>query len=254
MASITNTSNIVSKYTLPDMTEVISTSDSNSTETQVIEVDFTARRTGSMDIVMGGSVVNQTITLNNNSEYDITDITVLDTITEGATFNPKSLQIDMVSYVDFDPTKGFTLKSGIRAGSSATITYKLTVSDSASADIKTTSNVTFSANGAVGITTTSNTLTLAIANQSIKMEMENSKSAVIKGDTLMYQVVIINDGNLRNSQLTFRDDLPDKVQFVEGTVKVDDVAKTDANPVTGISLGGLDPNQQIKLSFDVLIL
>ena len=54
----------------------------------------------------------------------------------------------------------------------------------------------------------------------VSMYKYASSSAVISGDTLTYTIEITNDGTFENTDLVFKDELPEGVSFVEGTVKV----------------------------------
>lgn len=252
MATIKNVSNLQSKYTYDEKEYEMSTQ-SNETSTEVVTINFMKVRTGSMDIVMAGSVVNQTLTLTNNSEYEITNISVKDTITGDATYKDGSVYVDGTLYVGYNPVNGFTLPVSIKAGNSATITYTLVVNADASNDITTTSQVTYSAGEAKNIIENSNTLTLSFARQEITLKLENDKSAVVSGTKLTYQNIITNLGNIRNIAINFKDDLPDMVEFVSGSVKVDGEARSTADPVAGFVVGNIDPGQSIKVAFDVLV-
>lgn len=252
MATITNVSNLESKYTY-DEKQYNLTAQSNATTTEVVTINFMKVRTGSMDIVMSGSIVNQTLTLTNKSEYDITDMFIKDTITGDATFRNGSVSIDGTSYANTNPVSGFNMPSGIKAGNSATITYSIVVNDNPTNDITTTSQVTYSAGEAKNIVENSNTLLISIAKQEVTLKLENDKSAVVKGTRLTYQNVITNVGNVRNIAINFKDNLPDMVEFVPGSVKVDGETRSTANPVTGFVVGNIDPKQSIKVTFDVIV-
>lgn len=252
MATITNVSNLQSNYTIDDK-EYSTTAQSNQTSTDVITINFMKVRTGSMDIVMAGSVVNQTLTLTNQSEYEITDISIKDTITGDATFKSGSVYVDGTSYVGYNPVNGFVLPHTIKAGNSATVTYTVVINDDATTDATTTSQVTYSAGGAVGVVENSNTLKLSLARQEVTLKLENNQSAVIKGSKLTYQNVITNLGNIRNTAVRFKDDLPDMVEFVMASVKVDGETRASADPTTGFVVGNLDPNQSITVTFDVTV-
>ncbi len=252
MATITNVSNLQSKYTYDEKEYEVNTQ-SNETSTEVVTIDFMKVRTGSMDIVMAGSVVSQTLTLTNKSEYEITDIFIKDTITGDVTIRSGSVHVDGTSYALYDPISGFTLPHSIKAGNSATVTYTLVVNDDAANDITTVSQVTYSAGDAKNIIENSNTLALSLARQEITLKLENDKTAVVKGTKLTYQNVITNLGNIRNIAINFKDDLPEIVEFVEGSVKVDGETRSTANPVTGFVVGNIDPGQSIKVTFDVLV-
>ena len=98
-----------------------------------------------------------------------------------------------------------------------------------------------------------NTLTIQLENNKIVIEKTSDKSAVISGETLTYTIVIKNEGNMENTNVMFKDELPSSVTFVEDSVKIDDVESPGSDPNTGFELLTLAPERQIKVSFEVTI-
>lgn len=214
-------------------------------------VNFVISRRGAKDIVVAGDVVNQTLSLENKSEYTITNIFIKDTISEGGSFVKGTVAIEGTSYADTNPINGFAL-SDIKAGSSSTITYSVEISDNPPAKITNTSLVSFSANG-YDYSKNSSTYTMELANGELSVDKTSDKSVVIKGSVLKYVVKIKNEGNIRNTNINFQDSIPQGTTFVEGSVKIDNQQMQDYNPETGFSLGNLDPQAQTVVSFDVKI-
>lgn len=88
---ITNQSNLTSQITLPDdTTEQVST-DSNISETENMTTSFLKVKSSAKTYAKPNEEVEQTIVLTNNSEYDIFDVSIIDTISVGATFKEGSV-------------------------------------------------------------------------------------------------------------------------------------------------------------------
>ncbi|MBQ0017145.1 MAG: DUF11 domain-containing protein [Clostridiales bacterium] len=251
---ITNQSNLASKITLPDDTEQEVSTDSNISETENMTTSFLKVKSSAKEFAQPKEEVEQTITLTNNSEYDITDISIVDTLSTGATFKEGSVYIDDVSYPDYDIITGFTLPSDITTTSSIEIRYTIVVDETPAVDsITNTAEITYSVNEAVDLVENTNTVQIALVNNVITITKTSNASAVISGQTLTFQNVIKNEGNTKNTNLVFKDPIPEGTTFVSGSVKIDGTTYADYNPETGFSLPDLDPQDTITILFDVLI-
>ena len=160
----------------------------------------------------------------------------------------------MVDYPNENPITGFSLPIDISAlGGEMIMTYNFTVNNHTEKNsIANSSELAVTLNNK-NFNLTSNVVEVQIINNEVSMYKYASSSAVISGDTLTYTIEITNDGTFENTDLVFKDELPEGVSFVEGTVKVDGVTQADANPVTGFSLRNLTANDTIKVEFNVII-
>lgn len=216
-------------------------------------INFSKKRTGSKSIVMEGDSVNQTLTLTNNSEFEITDIKIRDEIGEGATFVAGSVIIGGNSYPNANVLDGFLLPHSITQGNSETITYTVNIDDqTAVKKMQIYSVVTFTADG-TEYTENSDTYTLEMADETIVLTKTSTKSAVIKGQTLTFQNILENKGNLTHRQVKFQDDIPSGTTFVEGSVKVNGEARPTFNPQTGFTLSSLYAHEKMTITFDVKV-
>ena len=80
---------------------------------------------------------------------------------------------------------------------------------------------------------------MEIASGDIKVETTSNKTVLVKGQTVTYQSVITNTGNLNAAKITFKDELPSSMSFVEGRVKINGVAKPEYNPIESFSVNNL---------------
>jgi len=222
--------------------------------TQALE-DFSIVRTGSEHTAAPGTVVNQTLTLYNKSQYEIDSVHVQDTISQGATFQARSVSVGGRSFPDIDPTNGFDLNEIIASGNSETITYKIVMDDpmpDAVRKVNLQSTVQFNV-GKQSHTQQSNVYVVDFTHGEIEIEKTSDKSAVIKGQTLLFQNVVKNTGTLEDDDVFFIDTIPQGMTFVEKSVKIDDVSYPDYNPVDGFSLGNILGKSQKTVTFDVTI-
>lgn len=254
MAKITNQSTLTSKYKLSDQSEQNNETQSNISSTENMTTSFLKTRESANNFGVPEAEIMQTITLTNNSEYPISDVTVVDTISEGGSFKAGSVIIDDVPKQDMDITAGVQLESDIAPSASCKIQYYLVLSDQPTQnEVTATSEVTYTVNEAVGLKERTNETTIGIENEKITIKKTSDKSAVIAGDKILYQHEIKNEGNIDNTDLFFKDTIPAEVTFVEGSVKIDEQPFVDYNPSVGFALNDLAQNQTIIVKFEVTV-
>ncbi len=255
MSKIENQSVLTSSFEMPDQSQKSIETKSTVSTTEYATDSFTKVRTSAKSYGMPDEEIMQTLTLTNNSEYDITVTDIKETISIAGSYKPGSVTVDGEAKPDFDLMKGFALESPIKgSGGTAEITFILTISDAPSSDIVSSlSTVTYNINEREDLVEKSNTLELSIVNEKITFTKTSDKSAVIKGEALTFTHEIKNDGNTKNTKLFFKDTLPAGVTFDEGSVIVNDVVKADFNPVTGFNLEDLEVGATIKVQFSVTV-
>ena len=84
---------------------------------------------------------------------------------------------------------------------------------------------------------TSNTTSTNLITAKLQMVKTVDKAYATIGDTLNYQVVLTNSGNILLSDIIMKDVLPTGLTFVTGSVKVDGIAQPTYDIVSGINLG-----------------
>ena len=69
----------------------------------------------------------------------------------------------------------------------------------------------------------------------------------------MFQNVTKNEGDIINTNLFFKDPIPEGTTFVAGSVKVNQEEKADFDPAVGFNLDDLNPNGEITVTFEVKV-
>lgn len=213
------------------------------------------RRTGSTHTGYPGDTISQTITVNNDSGYEMSNIVITDTITPGATFVSSSVVIGGVSYPYANPQNGFGLNVLIPSGNSETVTYNIKIDDPTPdgvTAVNLSSVMTYNI-GRLEYTADSNIYTVDIPHGIIQIAKTSDKTAVIKGQTLKFQSVIKNTGSLPDSDVHFQDYIPAGTTFVPNSVEIDDTPYPDYHPQTGFSLDTIDAASQKTVTFKVTI-
>lgn len=255
MAKITNTSNITFKYQLPDQSEVEDSVTSNVATVENMTTSLQKQLSSSKDFGLPGDEITIELILTNTSEYDVSEVNIKDTIGTGATFKEGTVTIDGTPQASFDPVTGFQLPETLtKNGGSSTIKYTITVDDNPTVETFTVvSEIDYTVAGVEQLTENSNTVTIAIETIMVSIAKTSDKVAVISGSTVKFQNVITNKGNLTHTNVVFKDPIPAGTQFVENSVKIDNVDKPGYNPETGFALEDLTPNAEITVTFEVTV-
>lgn len=254
MAKITNQSDITSKYTLPDQTIHDNKSKSNLSTTENMSVSFIKQRTTEHEYAIKGEEILQTLTLTNQSEYEISNILIKEQISTGATFVANSIEIDNVPFQNFNIASGFTLPENLVANQTKIIKFKIKINENFERDVvNLQSKITYDVNERERIEESSNIVSINISTEKLEILKESTKSIVISGDTLTFVNAITNIGTLTNTEIKFIDNLPQEVEFIEGSVKIDEEPQPTFNPINGINLKDLNPGDKVVVKFDVKV-
>lgn len=254
MAKITNTSTVTSKYSLPDGSQRSSQVNSNTSETENMTLSLLKERSTEQTYGLPGDEIKQTIKLTNNSSYDITDVTVTDSIGANATFKAGSVTINDTPSADANPLTGIEIDQIAQSGGVATITYILVIDDAPSTDqISAQATINYTVAERDNLIETTNKNEISIELQKITIEMTSDKSAVISGDTLIFQSVVTNAGNLANTDIVFKSELSEELIFVAESVAIDGVTKTSLDPTVGFPLDDMQPGAKTTINFSAKV-
>ncbi len=253
MTKIVNKAQITSKYSLPDGSQKTNNIETNEAYTENLTTSFLKERTSLSQYCTPNQEVDQVLTLTNNTEQEITNVKIMDTIGAGATFKQGSITINNVEYPTYEASM-FYLPNAIASGEVVVIKYFLTIDNNpTSSTISTISNITYDFVERTSITEQSNSLSLNVVNNKISIEKICNKSAVISGDVVTYTNTIQNTGEVANTNIFFKDELLPNMRFVESSVLIDDISYTEYNPITGFSLNNLNAGEKTIVKFNVKV-
>lgn len=252
---ITNQSTLTSKITFPDLTEKEITTLSTESNTEYMTQSFTKTLESVKTYGSPSDEIEQIITLTNDSDYPISDITITCDLGAGATYVEDSLTIDDTPQPDVNPADTFSLGKNLdKNGGSSVVKYKILVDTTPTVSAITNSaEVTYTVNERIDLTESTNEISISVTNNKLVVTKTSDKSAVISGDKLTYTISIKNEGNMDNKELFLKDPLPSSITFVDDSVKINDTATPGANPITGFNLPVLNANSEIKVTFEVMV-
>jgi len=253
MSKIINTSKITSNYELPDGSKKSSEVISNESKVEIMST-FTALRTSDVEFAIPAQEITQSLTLTNGSDVAVKNVKITDNIGKGATFVAGSVKVDGAIKADADPTIGITLDTPIEPNTSAVLSYTLAVDSAPNVDeFSTFSQVTYDTDDSTGLSITSNVVNVEIVMEKLTATKTSDVSAVISGQKITYQIIVKNEGNIENTDITLTDPLPNQVTFVTDSVTIDDVKMAGYDPRNGIKLKDLSPNSETVVKFEVTV-
>ena len=255
MSKIINVSSLVSSYILPDGQKISTSTKSNTSSTENMTTSFTKIKTSEKSYVMPTEIVKQTLTLTNTSEFDIFNVKINEIISKNATFETGSLAIDGTIYESLNPIIGFDLPKNIPANSAVVVTYDLRVNSEIETDvINLLSQITYSVNEVVDLQENSNVVVLEIVEPSIIITKSAKPDVVIQGQIVTFTNSIENKSSTTKvTNIVFTDELPKDVKFVEGSIKIDGIERTDLNLENGIALNDLEPGKTTIVEFQAKV-
>lgn len=239
---------------MPDSSTHSYSAESNVSTTEYMTDAFLKVRSTEKTSGVPSQEIRQTLVLTNNSDYDIENVKITDTIGMGANFVYGSLAIDDETKPDIDPTMGFNLGKTISAnGGSVTITYTIAIdADPSASQFSTASSISYDVNE-MTFSERSNTVLISIVKEKITIQKTASVLAVVSGQTITFTNTITNEGNMTNTNIVFYDPIPEGTTFVQHSVKIDGVNKDEFDPQVGFALDDLNAGQSTTITFDVLV-
>lgn len=250
---LTNQASATYSYTLPDSRTLNGSVASNTLVIQVSAPNAAVVKSVPVTTALAGDTVTYTIGVTNNGIAPINNVVVVDAIPTGAAFVADSVTVDGLPRPGATPASGISIGT-IAPGVSSIVTFDLTISSlPAPAQLSNQASATFTS-GAFSGTAFSNTVILPVYQAIIGMQKTANTANATVGDTVTYNLVISNTGNLP-AQVTLTDPAPSGGAFVPNSVLVNGVPQPGANPSAGFPVGTVNPGELVIVSvtYEVVI-
>ncbi|MCD3232157.1 beta strand repeat-containing protein, partial [Clostridium botulinum] len=262
-----NSVNLQYKYLAPDGTTLQNTISTDSTiysNSVIITPTMTKTAVSSNivpDTVSIGGTIDYTITIHNNSSSTIRNSILNDTFPIGLTYKTGSLSINGTSSSDSLTSINI---GNINPSSTITIKFTANVTGNPASDSKyvnlATLNYEFLAPDGNSlnnsIIATKNVYSSSIVINPTITKTDNSSNAIPHvvsiGDTVTYTITIHNSSTTKSiTNINLTDTLPSGLTFKAGSVTVNSIPQTSANPTIGISIPIINTNSDATVSFVV---
>lgn len=225
---------------------------STTVRTDVLDTDIVVSKTPARNWVVAKDKIKITTYIENNTSSDISDITITDTLSAGASFVEGSLYIGSEAHPEYDPIAGFTPSVTIGAlGGEFYMSYDVQIDQYIEAGTITTTSKVEGTVASSPFQVTSSALNLSVLNNEISVAKTASVAFVTSKSQIVYTIVVTNEGDLANTDLVFKDQIPAGTTFEPQSVKVDGVVQTAYNPQDGFALKDLNPTDSTTVEFAV---
>lgn len=254
MAKILNQSKLSATFVFPDYSQKSQTFQSTQSSVENMASSLKKVRSSSAYSIVTGGEATQTLMLNNTSELELENVVIQDILSGEITFVEGSVVINDEPKPLLNPFTSFTLENSILPQEIVIIRYKIRVNDNITDSNATIlSHISYLADGIDQITEQSNATELSLIINTISIVKSADKQVAVSGEKIKYTNIISNNGNIKNTNLTFVDTLPSGISFVEGSVTINNTSMPDLNPNTEFAIQDLDVNESITITFEVVV-
>ncbi|MFK0521407.1 hypothetical protein ACINKY_04275 [Paenibacillus illinoisensis] len=227
---------------------------SNTVTTPVYQPILAAVKTGDQAIATVGDTVVYSIAISNTGNYGAS-VTLTDTIPAGTELVPNSVIVNGASVPGADPASGIPL--GVVSTTTmvmfSVVIVTLPLSQSITNQASATFTYTLPDGRTLGGSLTSNSLNIQVSAPDVSVTKTTTAVDAVVGDTIVYQMVVTNNGIDPVNNVVLTDPIDPATTFVAGSVLVDGVPRTSANPALGIAIGSLAPGASAAISYAVRV-
>ncbi|WOA59008.1 DUF7507 domain-containing protein [Bacillus mycoides] len=255
--SITNQANTT--YTIqpdPSQPPITETSTSNIVITNFVQAQLTITKTSNPITVDIGGTILYISEVKNIGNVDAINIIFTDSIPAGTTFVPDSVTINGVLQPGANPENGIPIGT-IPANSSKTILFQVqTNNPPTETEIINQSSATYQyvsipTAPPVNRSANSNIVTTSLQNANIISVKNADITFVSIGQIITYTNTLQNIGTVPANNTMFIDNIPEGTIFIEDSLSINNVIQPGANPENGVTLGTIQPNETVTISFQV---
>ncbi|MEH6932482.1 DUF7507 domain-containing protein [Bacillus sp. JJ783] len=255
--SITNQSNTT--YTIqpdPGQPPITETSTSNIVITNFVQAQLTITKTSNPITVDIGGTILYISEVKNIGNVDAINIIFTDSIPAGTTFVPDSVTINGVLQPDVNPENGIPIET-IPSNSSKTILFQVqTNNPPTETEIVNQSSANYQYVSIptalpVNRSANSNVVTTSLQNANIISVKSADVTFISIGQNITYTNTLQNIGTVPANNTVFIDNIPEGTIFIEDSLSINNVIQPGANPENGVTLGTIQPNETVTISFQV---
>ncbi|MGR5967544.1 DUF7507 domain-containing protein, partial [Bacillus paranthracis] len=236
------------------------TKQTNTVTTTIIDPMIHMEKTADKSIVVIGDIITFTLEIFNDSPIPTVSTSVIDTIPAGTTFIENSVTINGTPVPNVRPDTGMNIGS-LPADAVAILTFKVLVTS-----IPSNSSIINSATvtAAFQLTPQEPIITFIVNSNIVRIPVQFVNATVTKNASVSsayfnqyfdYTVRITNTSEISLLNISLQDTIPVGLQFINGTVFINEERSPLANPNIGFLVAtNLEPNETIIVLFTVQVI
>lgn len=255
--TICNEGSVSYNYNVSKNKSINKVGTSNTVITNVKSADIECIKTIDNKYTQIGDVITTSIKLINRGNVSAKSVFLKEEITKCVKFLPGSLTLNGIKLDELSIENGISIYE-IGANEIATIFYKTIVEE-----IPRQRSVSSRATITYGFTIdeTKPLIYRELKCDELEFFIEDvdfrgvnfqqivNKEYVTLGDEILYTFNIRNGGNIEATDIVFNYSIPEGAKLIDDSFIINDYVVPDANPCLGVSIGGLDPNEKVQISF-----
>ncbi len=236
------------------------TKQTNTVTTTIINPIIQIEKTADKSIVILGDILTFTLEIFNDSPIPTVSTSIIDSIPAGTTFIENSVTINGTPVPNVRPDTGINIGS-LSADAVATLTFQVLVTS-----IPSNSTIINSATvtAAFQLAPQDPIITFIVNSNIVRIPVQFITATVVKNASVRsaylnqyfdYTVHIMNTSDISLSNVSLQDTIPAGLQFINGTVFINEERSPLANPNIGFLVTtNLEPNETIIVLFTVQVI
>lgn len=245
--TLTDRATVAYSFTTPDSRTITGSVSSNTITIPVALPNVTVSKTATETDVAVGETFTYNLSVSNAGIQTINNAILTDSLPSGAAFVAGSVVVRGIAAPSANPGSGISLGT-IAAGASVAVSFQVAVQSlPASGSLSNQASVSYSSGAFSGISN-SNTVSTPVYQPVINVAKSANETNATLGDQIQYTFVVTNRGNIA-AQVTVTDTIPSGTSFITDSVTVNGTARPGSSPLTGISLGIVNPGSTFTVTF-----
>ncbi|MBW6409254.1 SPOCS domain-containing protein [Clostridium weizhouense] len=222
------------------------------------EYNIVLQKSVDKENVIVGDIITYNISIINEGDILIDDVTIIDTLVSELEFKYGSIVAGNMPLPNESVLSGVNIGC-LKPGEIKTLTFKAKVlSRPCNGYIENSAIAKFSCdinlnNHLMAMDITSNVVQIKIDVAEIQIVKKANKQMASRGDSIIYEVELINTGTLQAKNILFRDILPKEVCLADNTFEVNGQPINNIGHDIEVYVGSIDPGECIVLTYVVVV-
>ena len=256
---IVNQSSATYQYvSIPTAPPVNRSANSNIVTTSLQNANIISVKSADVTFVSIGQIITYTNTLQNIGTVPANNTVFIDNIPEGTIFIEDSLAINNVTQPGANPENGVTLGT-IQPNETVTISFQVQLTNIPEGNtVINISDTSYEyqidpSSPIIQRRSLSNAVNTEVRTANVSAIKSANRSITRIGQIITYTVAVTNAGTIPITNTLLLDAIASGTTFVPNSILVDGVPRPNENPITGINLDIILPNNTIIVTFQVSV-
>lgn len=243
---------------IPTAPPVNRSANSNIVTTSLQNANIISVKSADVNFVSIGQMITYTNTLQNIGTVPANNIVFIDNIPEGTIFIEDSLAINNVIQPGVNPENGVTLGT-IQPNETVTISFQVQLTNIPEGNtVINISDTSYEyqidpSSPIIQRRSLSNAVNTEVRTANVSAIKSANRSITRIGQIITYTVAVTNAGTIPITNTLLLDAIASGTTFVPNSILVDGVPRPNENPITGINLDIILPNNTIIVTFQVSV-